>query len=75
MSSLRHPVGPEKPVVYWRRRLAVIAAIVIVVVVIVLIVVGRGRFVGRGFWVWCFRVWFVWGWRCRDPCAVRQRRC
>ncbi len=42
MSSLRHPVGPEKPVVYWRRRLAVIAAIVIVVVVIVLIVVGRG---------------------------------
>ncbi|WP_267419495.1 MULTISPECIES: hypothetical protein [unclassified Curtobacterium] len=42
MSSLRHPVGPEKPVIYWRRRLAVIAAIVIVVVVIVLIVVGRG---------------------------------
>jgi hypothetical protein len=42
MSSLRHPVGPEKPVVYWRRRLLVIAAIVVIVVVIVLIVVGRG---------------------------------
>jgi hypothetical protein len=42
MSSLRHPVGPEKPVVYWRRRLLVIAAIVVIVVVVVLIVVGRG---------------------------------
>jgi hypothetical protein len=42
MSSLRHPVGPEKPVVYWRRRLLVIAAVVVVVVVVVLIVVGRG---------------------------------
>jgi hypothetical protein len=42
MSSLRHPVGPEKPVVYWRRRLLVVAAIVVIVVVVVLIVVGRG---------------------------------
>jgi hypothetical protein len=42
MSSPRHPVGPEKPVVYWRRRLLVIAAIVVIVVVVVLIVVGRG---------------------------------
>ncbi|NQW91687.1 hypothetical protein HQQ88_15450 [Curtobacterium sp. VKM Ac-2861] len=42
MSSLRHPVGPEKPVVYWRRRAAVLGALVIIVVVIVLIVVGRG---------------------------------
>jgi hypothetical protein len=42
MSSLRHPVGPEKPVVYWRRRLLVIAAILVIVVVVVLIVVGRG---------------------------------
>jgi len=42
MSSLRHPVGPEKPVVYWRRRAAVLGALVIIVVVVVLIVVGRG---------------------------------
>ncbi|WP_263091215.1 hypothetical protein [Curtobacterium sp. RIT-PI-V] len=42
MSSLRHPVGPERPVVYWRRRAAVLGALVIIVVVIVLIVVGRG---------------------------------
>ncbi|MBF4606452.1 hypothetical protein [Curtobacterium sp. VKM Ac-1393] len=42
MSSLRHPVGPEKPVVYWRRRALVLGALVVIVVVVVLIVVGRG---------------------------------
>ncbi|PZE72230.1 MULTISPECIES: hypothetical protein [unclassified Curtobacterium] len=42
MSSLRHPVGPEKPVVYWRRRALVLAALLVVVLVVVLIVVGRG---------------------------------
>ena len=42
MSSLRHPVGPEKPVVYWRRRALVLGALLVVVLVAVLIVVGRG---------------------------------
>ncbi|PYY65519.1 MULTISPECIES: hypothetical protein [unclassified Curtobacterium] len=42
MSSLRHPVGPEKPVVYWRRRALVLGALLVVVLVVVLIVVGRG---------------------------------
>ncbi len=43
MSSLRHPVGPEKPVVYWRRRALVLGALLVVVLVVVLIVVGRGN--------------------------------
>lgn len=42
MSSFRHPVGPEKPGVYWRRRALVLGAVLLVVVVVVLIVVGRG---------------------------------
>ncbi|MBF4615346.1 hypothetical protein [Curtobacterium sp. VKM Ac-1376] len=42
MSSLRHPVGPEKPVVYWRRRVLVLGVLTIIVLVVVLIVVGRG---------------------------------
>ena len=42
MSSFRHPVGPEKPSVYWRRRATVIGVLLLIVVVIVLIVVGRG---------------------------------
>lgn len=42
MSSLRHPVGPERPVVYWRRRALVLGALLVVVLVVVLIVVGRG---------------------------------
>lgn len=42
MSSLRHPVGPEKPGVYWRRRATVIGVLLLIVVVVVLIVVGRG---------------------------------
>ncbi|WIB60404.1 hypothetical protein DEJ13_00850 [Curtobacterium sp. MCLR17_007] len=43
MSSFRHPVGPQKPGVYWRRRLTVLGAVAIVVIVVVLIVVGRGN--------------------------------
>jgi hypothetical protein len=42
MSSLRKPVGPQPPSVYWRRRALVGGAILLVIVVIVLIVVGRG---------------------------------
>lgn len=43
MSTLRHPVGPQPPSVYWRRRLLVLLGIVAVVVVIVLIVWNGGR--------------------------------
>lgn len=43
MSSLRHPVGPERPTVYWRRRALVLGVLLLVVVVVVLIVVGRGN--------------------------------
>lgn len=42
MSSLRHPVGPQPPSVYWRRRLLVGLGLLAVVVVIVLIVVRPG---------------------------------
>jgi hypothetical protein len=43
MSSFRHPVGPERPGTYWRRRALVLGVLVLVVVVVVLIVVGRGN--------------------------------
>ncbi|MBM7803546.1 hypothetical protein JOE58_002797 [Curtobacterium luteum] len=43
MSSFRHPVGPERPSVYWRRRAIALGAVIVVVVVVVLIVVGRGN--------------------------------
>lgn len=42
MSSIRRPVGPQPPAVYWRRRLLVLLGILAVVVVIVLIVVRPG---------------------------------
>lgn len=42
MSSLRTPVGPQPPSVYWRRRLLVGLGILAVIVVIVLIVVRPG---------------------------------
>ncbi|MBX3195367.1 MAG: hypothetical protein KF727_09770 [Microbacteriaceae bacterium] len=42
MSTLRSPVGPLPPSVYWRRRILVLLGIAAVVVVIVLLVVGRG---------------------------------
>lgn len=42
MSSLRHPVGPQPPSVYWRRRAIVGLGLIAVIVVIVLIVVRPG---------------------------------
>jgi len=38
MSSVRNPVGPQPPSVYWRRRLFALLGLVAVIVVIVLIV-------------------------------------
>jgi len=38
MSTIRNPVGPQPPSVYWRRRLFALLALVAVIVVIVLIV-------------------------------------
>jgi hypothetical protein len=42
MSTLRNPVGPQPPVVYWRRRLLVLLGILAVVVVVILIVSRPG---------------------------------
>jgi hypothetical protein len=42
MSTLRSPVGPQPPSVYWRRRLLVLLGLVAVVVVIVLLIVRPG---------------------------------
>ena len=42
MSSIRNPVGPQPPAVYWRRRLLVAVGLIAVIVVIVLIVVRPG---------------------------------
>lgn len=42
MSSLRHPVGPQPPSVYWRRRAVVGLGLIAVIVVIILIVVRPG---------------------------------
>lgn len=42
MSTIRNPVGPQPPSVYWRRRLLVLLGFIAVVVVIVLIVVRPG---------------------------------
>jgi len=38
MSTIRNPVGPQPPNIYWRRRLIVLIAAVAVIVVILLIV-------------------------------------
>jgi len=38
MSSVRNPVGPQPPSVYWRRRLFALLGLVAIIVVIVLIV-------------------------------------
>ena len=46
MSTIRNPVGPQPPNVYWRRRLILLVAAVAVVVVILLIVFapkGEGK--------------------------------
>ncbi len=42
MSTLRHPVGPQPPEVYWRRRLIVGLGLLAVIVIIVLIIVRPG---------------------------------
>ena len=42
MSTLRHPVGPQPPQVYWRRRLVVGLGVLAVIVIIILIVVRPG---------------------------------
>jgi hypothetical protein len=42
MSTIRNPVGPQPPSVYWRRRLLVLLGIIAVIVVIWLIVVRPG---------------------------------
>jgi hypothetical protein len=42
MSSVRNPVGPQPPSVYWRRRLLVLLGLIAVVVIIVLIIVRPG---------------------------------
>lgn len=42
MSTLRSPVGPQPPSVYWRRRLLLLLGLVAVIVVIILIIVRPG---------------------------------
>jgi hypothetical protein len=42
MSTIKNPVGPQPPAVYWRRRLLLLLLVVVVIVVIVLIVVRPG---------------------------------
>ncbi len=42
MSTIRNPVGPQPPKVYWRRRLLVALGAVAVIVIIVLIIVRPG---------------------------------
>jgi hypothetical protein len=42
MSTIKNPVGPQPPSVYWRRRLLLLLLVVVVVVVVVLIVVRPG---------------------------------
>lgn len=42
MSTLRNPVGPQPPSVYWRRRIMVLLGLIAVIVVVVLIVVRPG---------------------------------
>lgn len=42
MSTVRNPVGPQPPSVYWRRRLLVVLGIVAVIVVVILIVTRPG---------------------------------
>lgn len=39
MSSLLHPVGPQPPRVYWRRRLAVVVGLVVVLALVVTLLV------------------------------------
>ncbi|WP_353987223.1 hypothetical protein [Ruicaihuangia caeni] len=47
MSTLRNPVGPQPPSVYWRRRIMVLLGLIAVIVVVVLIVVRPGAAEGE----------------------------
>ena len=42
MSTIKNPVGPQPPSVYWRRRLLLLLVLVAVIVVVVLIIVRPG---------------------------------
>ena len=42
MSTIRNPVGPQPPEVYWKRRALVLVGLLAIVVVIILIVVRPG---------------------------------
>jgi len=42
MSTIKNPVGPQPPSVYWRRRLLLLLLVVVVVVVVILIIVRPG---------------------------------
>jgi hypothetical protein len=42
MSTLRNPVGPQPPTIYWRRRLLVGVGLLAVIIVVVLIIVRPG---------------------------------
>jgi hypothetical protein len=42
MSTIKNPVGPQPPSVYWRRRLVLLLLVVVVIVVVVLIIVRPG---------------------------------
>lgn len=42
MSTVRNPIGPQSPSVYWRRRLLVLLGLIAVIVIIVLIIVRPG---------------------------------
>ena len=42
MSTIKNPVGPQPPSVYWRRRLLLLAVLLAVVIVVVLIIVRPG---------------------------------
>ena len=42
MSTIKNPVGPQPPSVYWRRRLLLLLLLVVVIVVVILIIVRPG---------------------------------
>ena len=42
MSTIKNPVGPQPPSVYWRRRLLLLLLVVVVIVVVILIIVRPG---------------------------------
>jgi hypothetical protein len=42
MSTIKNPVGPQPPSVYWRRRLLLLVVLVAVVIVVILILVRPG---------------------------------